>query len=201
MCWCRRLSGFRVVSDVGLGAGLIDFADDLSWSDVPRGTSDVLKLSLLDWASVALAGVDEPVSVAVRDMVLAEGGVGKAFVFGAGVTLPARAAALANGARSHALDYDDTHFLHIFHPAVVIFSATFAVAQQAGASGRAFLEAALIGYEASCRIGHWLGRPHYEAGFHMTATAGCFGAAMAAARLMGADRAQMAGALGLASTR
>ena len=182
-------------------AKLIDFAQRLAWDDVPGTTRDVLKLSLLDWGSVALAGVGEPVSVAVRDMVLADGGAGRAFAFGSDGLLPARAAALANGATSHALDYDDTHFLHIGHPGVVIFSAALAVAQQVNASGRAFLEAALAGYEASCRIGHWLGRSHYEAGFHMTATAGCFGAALAAARLLGANRAQMIAATGLASTR
>ncbi len=181
--------------------GLTKFAGDLNWDDVPQDTRDVLRLSLLDWASVAIAGVDEPVSVAVRDMVLAEGGTGQAFAFGTDVTLPARAAGLANGSTSHALDYDDTHFLHIGHPSVVVFSATLAVAQQVGATGQAFLEAALVAFEASCRIGAWLGRSHYEAGFHMTATAGCFGAALGAARLLGADAAQMRAALGLASTR
>lgn len=180
---------------------LTGFAGDLSWRDVPPDTRDVLRLSLLDWASVALAGVAEPVSIAVRDMVLAEAGTGMALVFGSDVALPARAAALANGSTSHALDYDDTHFLHIGHPSVVVFSATMALAQQVGASGQAFLEAALVAFETSCRIGAWLGRDHYEAGFHMTATAGCFGATVGAARLLGLNAAQMRHALGLASTR
>ncbi len=114
---------------------LTGFARNLNWNDVPQDTREVLRLSLLDWASVALAGVNEPVSGTVRDMVLVEGGAGQAHVFGTDVTLPARAAALANGSTSHALDYDDTHFLHIGHPSVVVFSATLAVAQQVGATG------------------------------------------------------------------
>lgn len=180
---------------------LIGFTDDLKWEDVPQDSREVLQLSMLDWASVALAGVDEPVSTAVRDMVLAEGGTGGAHVFGTDVKLPARAAALANGSTSHALDYDDTHFLHIGHPSVVVFSATLAVAQQVEASGRAFLEAAMVAYETSCRIGAYLGRAHYEAGFHMTATAGCFGTALGAGRLLGLTPVQLGAALGLASTR
>ena len=180
---------------------LVDFALNLKWEDAPQTTRDVLKLSLQDWIAVALAGVDEPVGLALRNMLLNEGGIGAAYVFGAGVKMPARSAALANGTTSHALDYDDTHFLHIGHPSVVIFSAALAVAEHVDASGRAFLEAALLGFESSCRIGHWLGRAHYDAGFHMTATAGCFGAALAAARLLGADQGQMNNALGLASTR
>ena len=180
---------------------LVDFSRRLGWAEVPQSSRDVLRLSLLDWASVALAGVDEPVSVAVRDMVLAEGGSGAAYVFGTDTKLPARAAALANGSTSHALDYDDTHFLHIGHPSVVVFSATLALAQQVGASGQAFLEAALVAYETSCRIGAFLGRDHYEAGFHMTATAGCFGAALGAGRLLGLNPVQLRAAIGLVSTR
>ena len=41
------------------------------------------------------------------------------------------------------------------------------------------LDAALIGFETACRIGTWLGRRHYQHGFHQTATSGTFGAAMA----------------------
>ncbi|WP_428546064.1 MmgE/PrpD family protein [Profundibacter sp.] len=180
---------------------IIEFALGLDWSGVPDDVRKVFRLSLLDWCAVGLAGVNEPVSAAVRDMVLAEGGKCEAAVFGIDAALPARAAALVNGAISHALDYDDTHFLHIGHPSVTIFPAALAVAQLVGATGAEFLTAALAGYEASVRIGHWLGRAHYEAGFHMTATAGCFGATIAAVRLLGADAAQMRAALGLASTR
>jgi 2-methylcitrate dehydratase PrpD len=189
------------VSESGFQDSIADFALGLEWSGVPDDVREVFRLSLLDWCAVGLAGVDEPVSVKLRDMVLAEGGKGEAFVFGSDVALPARAAALANGAISHALDFDDTHFLHIGHPSVTIFPAALAIAQQVGATGTEFLTAALAGYEASVRIGHWLGRAHYEAGFHMTATAGCFGATISAARLLGADAAQMGAALGLASTR
>ncbi len=189
------------MSDSGFQDAIVEFALGLEWSGVPGDVREVFRLSLLDCCAVGLAGVNEPVSVKLRDMVLAEGGTGEAFVFGADVALPARAAALANGAISHALDFDDTHFLHIGHPSVTIFPAALAVAQRVGVTGAEFLTAGLAGYEASVRIGHWLGRAHYEAGFHMTATAGCFGATIAAARLMGADAVQMGAALGLASTR
>jgi 2-methylcitrate dehydratase PrpD len=46
-----------------------------------------------------------------------------------------------------------------------------------------------------------LGREHYQTGFHQTGTAGCFGAAIAAARLLGCEHAAMTQAIGLASTR
>ncbi len=180
---------------------LIAFSHELDWRDVPPETREILKLSLLDWLAVGRAGIGEPVSGIMRDTGLAEGGKPVASVFGLAEKLPTRMAALINGTTSHALDYDDTHFLHIGHPGVVIFSSVIAVAQQMNATGQQMLEAALIGFETSIRIGHWLGRAHYQAGFHMTATAGSFGAVLGVGRLLGLDNVQMQNALGLASTR
>ncbi|MDJ0628237.1 MAG: MmgE/PrpD family protein [Rhodobacter sp.] len=161
---------------------------------------DMMRLSLFDWAACGIAGRDEPVAQMLRGMVLAEGGAGEAALFGGG-RAPARAAALVNGAASHALDYDDTHFAHIGHPSVAVIPAALAIAERTDADGQAFLEACLVGAELSIRVGEWLGRAHYQAGFHQTATAGAFGAAAAAGRLLGLDAAGMAHALGLASTR
>jgi 2-methylcitrate dehydratase PrpD len=189
------------MSTVEITGILAAFAADTPSSKLQGEARAVLKLSLLDWAACGLAGVGEPVSQAVADMVLADGGAAEASVFGQAQRLPARAAALANGAASHALDYDDTHFDYIGHPSVVIFSAALAAAEKTGASGAAFLDAALIGMETACRLGRWLGMGHYQYGFHQTATAGAFGAAAAAARLLGLDAERTAHALGLTATR
>ncbi|WP_370194438.1 MULTISPECIES: MmgE/PrpD family protein [Aurantimonas] len=157
------------------------------------------RLSLLDWATAGLAGRSEPVAIAARRMAASEAGAGASLI-GGGTATP-RAAALANGTTSHALDYDDTHFLHIGHPSVVVMSAALAMAEMEGSSGQAFLDALVVGLEATCRVGDWLGRSHYEAGFHQTGTAGAFGATAAAGRLAGLDEAAMIFALGLATTR
>jgi 2-methylcitrate dehydratase PrpD len=76
-----------------------------------------------------------------------------------------------------------------------------AVAEKQSLSGKAFMEAALIGSEVCCYLGNWLGRSHYEAGFHQTATAGIFGAVAAASRLLSLDATQTRHALGIAATR
>jgi len=160
----------------------------------------MMRLSLLDWCACAIAGADEPAARIVRDMVLAEGGAGIATLVGDG-RAPMRGAALVNGTASHALDYDDTHFGHIGHPSVAVIPAALASAERCGASGAEFLDSALIGAEASIRVGMWLGRSHYEAGFHQTATAGAFGATLAAGRLLKLDRDQLAQAISLVSSR
>lgn len=177
------------------------FAVNTTGDAMAETARHVARLSLLDWLAVAVAGCDEPVSRIVRQLVADEGGVAEASVFAHGAKLPARAAALANGATSHALDYDDTHFLYLGHPSAAVLPAALAIAERTGASGAACLDAALIGFETACRIGAWLGRRHYQQGFHQTATAGSFGAAMAAARLLGLDQERARHALGLAATR
>ena len=161
----------------------------------------MMRLSLLDWSVCALAGWREPATRIVRDVILAESGTPEASLVGQSARVPVRAAALVNSVASHALDYDDTHFAHIGHPSAAVVPAALAIAEQTGATGADFLRAALIGAEASIRVGVWLGRSHYQAGFHQTATAGAFGATLAAARLLGLDIGQMGHALGLASTR
>lgn len=160
----------------------------------------VTALSVLDWMAVGRAGSAEPVSNILRDLVLSEGGTPQAHLFGGGA-VPARAAALANGTISHALDYDDTHFAHIGHPSVAVLPAALAMAEQGDRPLVELQEAALVGMELAIRAGIWLGRDHYQRGFHQTATAGAFGATAAAGRLAGFGTEQMAAALGLAATR
>ncbi|HUF55463.1 MAG TPA: MmgE/PrpD family protein, partial [Thermohalobaculum sp.] len=157
-------------------------------------------LSLGDWITVALAGADQPLGGIIRDYVLDEGGRPVATLVG-GDKAPPRAAALANGTISHALDYDDTHFGHVGHLSVGIYPAALAVGEATGASAAAVRDAFVLGAEAAIRIGTTLGRAHYDRGFHQTATAGAFGAAVAAGRLYGLDERQMRNALGLCSTR
>lgn len=169
--------------------------------EIPDDTGVILRMSLLDWLAVGRAGAGEPVAGILREMAHSEAGAAQSAIFGSTTRVPARMAALVNGTTSHALDYDDTHFTHIGHPSVAVISAALAVGEQAGATGRAVQEAALIGMEVSIRLGQWLGRDHYQIGFHQTATAGAFGAAVAAGRLLDLGAAQMCHVLGLAATR
>ena len=180
---------------------LADFIANTPAAALDPDALAVLRLSFLDWLAVATAGIPEPVSKTVREAALADGGTGNCQVFGTETQLPAPAAALVNGVTSHALDYDDTHFLHIGHPSAAVLPAALATAQAEEVESEELLAAALIGVETACRIGSWLGRAHYEAGFHQTATSGAFGACAAAARLMGLDAERTAHALGLAATQ
>ena len=162
----------------------------------PEDVRAVMRLSVLDWAACGMAGRAEgtfgPWAATLR-------GQGPCTRFD-GVSCDPAQAALVNGTLSHALDYDDTHFGHIGHPSVVVVSAALAVAQARGAALSALIDAALVGAEASIAAGLWLGRGHYQIGYHQTATAGAFGATITAARLAQLDPDQTRHALGLVST-
>jgi 2-methylcitrate dehydratase PrpD len=167
---------------------------------LPVNTLQMAKFSLFDWAICGQSGVQEPVATHLRALAEHEGGAPAASVFGAGKA-PARMAALVNGATSHALDFDDTHFAHIGHLSVGIYPAALAVAEERGATLQEVITAFVLGAEAAIRVGLTLGAAHYNMGFHQTATAGAFGATVASARLMGLDAAQTRAALGLCATR
>ncbi len=170
-------------------------------SAIPESARIMARFSLFDWLVVGRAGAQEPVARIIRDLVEDEGGRPVASLAGSPARVPARAAALANGTISHALDYDDTHFAHVGHVSVGIYPAALAVGEQQDAFADAVVDAFLVGAEAAVRLGLSLGRGHYERGFHQTATAGAFGATVAAGRLLGLSAEQLRHALSLVATR
>jgi len=167
---------------------------------VPELPLEFATLSLFDWMTCGIAGIGEPLATKLRRLAQDEGGQPAASVLG-GMRAPPRMAALVNGATSHALDFDDTHFAHVGHLSVGIYPAALAVAELQDASANEMVTAFLLGAEGAIRVGMTLGRAHYNHGFHQTATAGAFGATLAAGRLLGLYEGQMRHALGLCATR
>lgn len=165
--------------------------------EVAEEAAAMMRLSLFDWAACGIAGAGVPEFERFRRAQMIEDG--PAHLFGGG-TLGAASAALVNGTLSHALDYDDTHFAHIGHPSVAVLPAVMALSETLDIPLTQAVDAAAIGVEASVIVGLWLGRAHYELGFHQTATAGAFGATLAAARLLGLDKTQTRHALGLCAS-
>jgi 2-methylcitrate dehydratase PrpD len=110
-------------------------------------------------------------------------------------------AALLNGISSHTFDFDDTHLKTIIHPAGPVASAVLALAEHLGASGRAMIDALVLGIDVACRLGNVVYPEHYDRGWHITGTTGMFGAAAGCARLLGLDAERTAMALGIAASQ
>ena len=167
----------------------------------PKSVKHILNLSILDWVGVSSAGINEKVSKIVRDCFLTDGSRSGAYVLGSDKKTSIRTAALINGTISHALDYDDTHFASLGHPSVVVMPAAMAISDQISSDMGPFKEAVLCGVEVAIRLGMWLGRTHYRKGFHITGTAGTFGATVASALMLELSDTQFRMALGLAASR
>lgn len=178
---------------MGITEQLVKF----STAEVAEEAAAMMRLSLFDWVACGIAGAAEPEFAKFRQAQIIEDG--PAHVFGGG-ELGAAQAALVNGTLSHALDYDDTHFAHIGHPSVAVLPTVMALAETLDIALSDAVDAATIGVEASVMVGVWLGRGHYQIGYHQTATAGAFGATLAAARLLALDRGQTRNALGLCAS-
>lgn len=156
---------------------------------------------VLDFLASAFGGVGDRAITPLEAALGAEGGEATASVIGRRDRAAPLTAALLNGTIGHALDYDDVQRSVGGHPSTVILPALFALAEERGSTAEALLDAYVVGVEAMARIGLALGRQHYEAGFHPTATLGPIGAAAATAVLAGLDEAGTARALGLAATQ
>ncbi|NHV25892.1 MmgE/PrpD family protein [Burkholderia sp. D-99] len=170
------------------------------WSDLPMDVREVLRHCILDWFAVTLRGSTEPIARLLYADALTDETAGACSIVGQGQRLTMLQAALINGAASHALDYDDVH-LNVGHPTVAILPAVLALAEQRGSSGRSVADAYFAGYDAACRIGEAIGREHYDAGFHTTATIGTLGAAVACAHLLTLPREGVCRAIGIAATQ
>ena len=191
-----------MVSESEISSKIGKFVVDSEFSDIPADVIRVLLLSIFDWICVGSAGINEKVSEIIRNYALEEGDiVHGSLAFGLNEEFPPHVAAMINGITSHVLDFDDTHFCYVGHPSVAVLPATLALSESYGFSGKKFLEASIVGLECTCRIGSWLGRTHYQYGFHQTATAGTFGATLGCCKLLGLDLEQTLNAIGIASTR
>ena len=104
------------------------------------------------------------------------------------------------GGLAHILEMDDLHRDSVTHPGSVVIPAAWTIAEDRNLGGRQFLEAVLAGYEACCRVGMAVGKTHYRV-WHNTSTCGPFGAAMAAAKLVGLSEDETVWALGNAGTQ
>jgi 2-methylcitrate dehydratase PrpD len=157
--------------------------------------------TLLNYMGVAVGGSHhETVDRAVK-AITPFSGPKQATLLGRRERLDIMNAAFLNGVSSHIFDYDDTHLKTIIHPGGPVVSAILALAEYHPVNGREFLNALVLGVETACRIGNAVYPNHYDVGWHITGTAGVFGAAAAAGKLLGLTEQQMTWALGLAASQ
>jgi 2-methylcitrate dehydratase PrpD len=171
------------------------------WTDIPEAVRHEALRSLLNWIGCTVGGCRHETVDRALAALTEFSGPAQASVIGRAERLDILHAALINGISSHVFDFDDTHLKTIIHPSGPVASAILALAQHRPVSGKEFLHAFILGVEAECRIGNAVYPAHYDIGWHITGTAGVFGAAAACGKLLDLNEQQMTWALGIAATQ
>jgi 2-methylcitrate dehydratase PrpD len=180
---------------------LARFIVEAKYDDLPPNVRKEGVRTLFNWVGVAIGGSHhETVDIAVSALTPFSGPP-QASLLGRRERFDVMNAAFLNGVASHIFDYDDTHLKTIIHPAGPVASAILALAELQPVDGKDFLNSLVLGVETECRIGNAVYPNHFDVGWHITGTAGVFGAAGAAGKLMGLNEQQMVWALGLAASQ
>jgi 2-methylcitrate dehydratase PrpD len=147
---------------------------------------------ILDTFAAIISGSElAPGRVAIQ-FTRARGGEKVATVAGSNVVCGAIDAAFANGMLAHSDETDDYAPIGT-HPGSAVVPAALAAGEQFGIDGVRFLRAVTLGYDVANRFGVTLGGQslNYEAHKSIHSVTGTFGAAAAAASVMGLNGQQM----------
>ncbi|MDH3289080.1 MAG: MmgE/PrpD family protein [Betaproteobacteria bacterium] len=173
---------------------------DARYEDLPAAVRHEAARALLNWLGCAVGSSRHETVERALAAVRPFSGAPQAAVLGRSDRLDILHAALLNGISSHVLDFDDTHARAI-HPSAPVLPALIAYAEWRPITGKDLIHAFVLGVEAEERIGLSVFPEHYAIGWHITGTAGVFGAAAAVGRLLCLDEQQMCWALGTAATQ
>jgi 2-methylcitrate dehydratase PrpD len=193
---------------MGVTEDIVRFVDESRFVALPHEVVLRTKTLIADAIGTMLAGSCEDGSRILQKYLKQPGGHEDATVIGAGFKGSSSAAALANAAAGHALDFDSiqlsswpgtAHGIRI-HPTVPALAAAMAVGEPRAVSGRLLILACLVGIEVACRVTEAIPPDDYQVAYQSTATMGGLGAAASAGKILGLSQEQLMRAMGLAAT-
>lgn len=180
----------------GLSAEICALLACVRYDELPDAVIDRVKLFVLDTLGVIGGAANAPGIPVLTQRLGSWEGQGNCTSLLGGWQGSPPAAALANGAAAHALDYDDQHDPARTHSYCIVLPAVLAASQEAGGlDGKRFIAALAVGVELHTRLGlacyNSLGK-----GWHPTTALGTLAGGGAAAHALGLDAAAMLDALG-----
>ncbi len=180
---------------------LARYVVNAEFKDIPQNVRQEGVRSILNWLGCAVGACHHEAVDCALEALGPFSGAKEATILGREEKVDILLASLLNGISSHVFDFDDTHLRTIIHPSGPVASALFPLAERVKISGAELLHAFILGVEVECRIGNAVYPEHYDVGWHITGTAGVFGAAAAAGKILGLNEQQMTWALGIAGTQ
>lgn len=159
-------------------------------AQLPAEVSEKAKHHILDTLAAMISGSRlKPGRLAIQ-FVRSQRGKKECSVVATPIVTTAIMAAFTNGIFAHADETDDSNQYARIHPGCAIVPAAWAVAERGKNSGRALINAVVLGYDVGCRITQALGIRLL--GSHSShSIGGTFGAAAAAASLLPLDARQI----------
>jgi 2-methylcitrate dehydratase PrpD len=187
--------------DVSAAGVLASYVTKSRLADIPAEVRQEGRRALLNFVGCALGAATEPaVDIAIRALT-PFAGAATASIVGRGERLDPLRASLINGISSHLHDFDDTTPGTYSHTTSPVAAALFGHAGAADVAGDDLLHAFILGFEVASRVANAISPAHYEKGWHITATVGVIGAAVAVGRLRGLGHGPLVHAIGLAATQ
>ena len=185
---------------IGVTRQLAQFCATLAYEDLPAPVVAQVKRIVLDSLGTALAATT--LGAGCREVVAlmrSLGGKPESTILGTNAKVGAAHAAFANGALTHALNYDPIG-PEVGHVGVACLPAVLAVAESRELSGKDFIVAAAVAAEVTARVTAAIARTGRRPSEKFLAgqLLGYFGAAAGAARALRLPAEQAHSALGLA---
>ena len=181
---------------------LARFISETSYNDLSGNLRVCMRKYFLDAVGCGLYGTTTESGRILSRFAQEQGGSEEATLWKSNWCGPVGPVALCLGTWMHAFELDDYHSGAKLHPGAVVFAAAYPLAEKMEVDGKTFMTACAVGYETMIRAS--IAADCLEVrrrGFHLTGLCGPFGAAAAAAHLMGLNPEQTANALGLAGTQ
>ncbi|MDI9424746.1 MAG: MmgE/PrpD family protein [Spirochaetota bacterium] len=175
---------------------LARFCSKLSFDSLPGEVVEKAKLCVLDYISNIYGSLELDAVKAVVEYVKSLDGPKAATALGCGFKTGLQNAAFVNGTTAEAIEAQDGLRFGGNHPVSAVLPVAIALAEKLKLGGRALIEAVVAGYEAADRPAAAMHPWHTLSGFLPTGTCGTFGAAAAAAKLMGLNEEGMLNAIG-----
>lgn len=182
---------------------LAEFTKGFSYDALSGREVHAAKRVLLDMLACAIGGKESDSGRILRRVMEDQGGSQESTLIGSRVRVPCANAALANGAMTRYLDYNDTYFrlngqLRFGIHSNELIPGVLAVGERQHANGKEIICAIALAYDLAARfIDASFARNLHVGGWHYSSIAG-FVVALYAGKLLGLNTEQLANAVGIA---
>jgi 2-methylcitrate dehydratase PrpD len=182
----------------GLSQKLAEFAVSFHLEQAPLVVLENAKLAILDCLGVSILATSQEIGAALLTFVQESAGKGNCTVWGMGIMVSPRDAALINGTLAHGLDYDDRN-----HSSTYSLATAIAAAEESHVSGATALEAFIVGREVRNSLDPLFGKRSSgigpgARGWHSNGVLGPIASACSASNALGLNLQQTLAAIGLA---